>query len=762
MKDFTGHTVLNGELMHASVSSVKKFDANTKGGCALAWAYSKVLGMHEADSEKSKEAKDKGLSLDKELKKYLATGDKALSGLALRGLHILEQPGDDLRLDVPVHAAYYFDEQGRERNDPPRDTDGCVTKLPPGWSVKITSRLTAAGVPFVGELDVAHERGHYRDNDGVYHADPPGTVEVGDIKFKTNARDKDGNSNLFLPTDMIRDIQMAGYGEWVARVRPNTSHVRLSMLYFPEKERSKQGTPTKVTRLHVLEDCHKTWARVESVVREMKDVVRHTASIGRKPAHLPDREWAEANAHLLRVVPGAREISTCDAYGGCVHREYCEGYRRNSLDKLYLPTAEKIAADHLQEMNAMGLMANNPQMFQQNPQTTAPMMPQQNMQAQLAAEEQQLKQQAAQQQAQMPVQITGQQLADLCQRMIGYGFGFPAMGGNLAQFYAACGGQNVMPGFVFNGQPAPAGAQKSLHGLQLNEVSHLLALEGELAQARGVPPFMQQPTAVPGLAVQQPQPVQVPQQPGFTQNLANAYNQQLASTPMQPQYAGQLPQGTSFMAPDAPVSMPQLAMQQIPQQQQTPVGATDAMPQAAGSPPTGDQQSEAKAGPGRPKGSGKKKDSTPAGSTAPVQGTSPTASSAPQQQAPASVPSASTPVQTGLNPSCVILVNARFSNLQTRSLNEYVDYINRVAAERYNVGLDGSRGMLDVRAAKKDTVLAFGGWPGVVRELVKTEPPPEGLYHLDTFMDNLNEAVADALRVVADMRGWTFIRGMRG
>jgi hypothetical protein len=31
-----------------------------------------------------------------------------------------------------------------------------------------------------------------------------------------------------------------------------------------------------------------------------------------------------------------------------------------------------------------------------------------------------------------------------------------------------------------------------------------------------------------------------------------------------------------------------------------------------------------------------------------------------------------------------------------------------------------------------------------------------------TFMDELNEVVADALRVVAEQRGWLYVRAVRG
>lgn len=736
MREYTGHTVVNGELRFASVSAVKMFDARTKGGCARRWAYKTVFGIKEAEADKNKAAKEKGIALDKELKHYLQTGDKALSPLALRGLHILEAPGTDVHVDIAINTVEHWLNGVRVPSLPEGE------RYPDGTQHVVRSQLMAAGVPFLGELDLAHARGHYRDEDGQYHDDPPGTVEVGDIKYKGNSKDRNGNSTLMLPNDLIRDIQMAGYGEWISRVDPHASYARLSLLYFPDKEGSKQGVARKVTKLHVLEDCHKTWARVEATVREMKDVAKATD---------------------IEQVPGASDLSTCDAYSGCPHREYCTAYKKNSLDKTYGKLAADVVnnsgrwgvqpAQPLSGQVQMGIIANNPQLM--NQAQPAP------MQQQLAAEEQQLRQQAAQQQGQMPSaqQNQSRQVAEVCQKIIGYGYGFPALVGNAAQTYAALGGQNVAPDFVYNGNPAPAGAKRTLHSIRLAEIQHLFQLEAELAAEAGVPAYGQPgahlgPQNMPA-AVQAPPP----QQPNFTQQLQQAYAQQTQPAPFTGVSAGagggHLAPG--ILPPDAPASMPQLAMQQsAPPQGPGPAQQPAQVPQAQTGPDPMQQGNPPAEQPKKTRGRPKNQDSTPAVSTAPVQGTSPIPS-APQQQAPAGVPSASP--STG---ACVILVNARMSNAQTTSLNEYVDYINRSIATKYNVGADGRPGILDVRAALKDTVLAFGGWKGVVREVVKQDPPPVGQYHLDTFMDDLNEAVADALRVVADERGWTYVRGMRG
>jgi hypothetical protein len=114
---------------------------------------------------------------------------------------------------------------------------------------------------------------------------------------------------------------------------------------------------------------------------------------------------------------------------------------------------------------------------------------------------------------------------------------------------------------------------------------------------------------------------------------------------------------------------------------------------------------------------------------------------------------------TQVAPPC-ILINARAS-FATTSLSSYVDYINAELSKRYCVSADGKPGVQDVRCAPKDSPLAFGGWKGAVREVVKTDPPLHGDYHLDLNRDELNEAVADALRVVAERLGWLYIRGIQ-
>lgn len=708
MKGYLGHTIVNGQLKYASVSGVKTFDPRTRGGCPRRWHKRYVGGQREPETDNMIEAKEAGLALDKEMKHYLLTGEKNLSALAIKGLHIMEQPGPGLSVDVQMHTLKYF-LNGQPFAPLPDLPDGTQPKYPRGIEVVVESALTAGGVPFVGELDIVHSRGHYRDDDGEYYDDPPGTIEVADLKYKSNAKDRDGNSHFLLPTDLVRDIQMAGYGEWVGRVRPNATHVRLSHLYFPK--RPAKVLPTKVTRLHVLDDCRRTWEYVDGLVRYMVDVAKETD---------------------IEKVPGADRSLSCDAYSGCPFRETCSVYKRNSLDSLF---EQKVATDHIQEKNMGLIAATQPQLMQQ--QASAP-----PMQAQLAAEEQAMRAQAAQQQAQMPQQLNLTEYLQVCQRLGSYGFGMPSLAGNAAMAYAAAGGQNVAPGFVYQGIMAPPGAQYSLHGVTVQEPMQIYQLEREAA-ARMQSPVAQQPYVAQPVQ-QQYAPVQVTQaMPAVTQQIAQVYNQQIASAP-------------NFLSPGAPESMPQLAQAQ-------------AAPQAPSAAPTEAPAEKKKGRPKKTADSGTAPEATAAvAATTAFPPPAPTAVVPAPQAPPVAAPTYPAGLESGVamqmraDAGVVILINARPASGSSRSLAGYVDYVNAELAKRYSVTADGKPGIQDVRCAPKDSPLAFGGWKGAVREVVKADPPQvDGDCHLDTFMDELNEAVADALRVVAEQRGWRYYRGVR-
>lgn len=435
-------------------------------------------------------------------------------------------------------------------------------------------------------------------------------------------------------------------------------------------------------------------------------------------------EYAESVTRSMRhaarepnvdKVPANR--NACNAYSGCPHRGICSEHNFNSLNNLYA----KIGTD-FKETAPMGLLTNNPQLLQQ-----APAAPQPDMRAQLAAEEAQQRAQVAQQQQMTQAQPTMQDFTAACQRINAHGRGFPAISGNAVQPYAqACGATTQMaPDFKFKGIG-------NLGSIELTEVAHVFQLANELDAQRA----------------SQPAPQAVVQQQ-LAQQAVYAAPQPFVSMPAAP------PALASILPPNAPESMPQLAAVQpaAPTAQYVPGSEPAATPVAHPA------EEGAKKKRGRP---AKVQDTAPeavAAPSTPSTPASPQAVGAPASQATPAAASASTDGQTYSDPMCV-LINAR-AGFSTKSLAGYVDYINAELSKRYSVHDDGSPGIQDVRCAPKGSPLAFGGWKGAVREVVKADPPEPAAYHLDTFMDELNEAVADALRVVSESKGWMYIRGTR-
>ncbi len=561
---------------------------------------------------------------------------------------------------------------------------------------------TAGGIGIHGHVDLYNLRGQYIDPQGDLQQDPSWSFEVKDWKTTSDF------SYAKTERDLAENIQLNTYAEAGFRMWADAEHARLTHVNFLTRGRPQSKL---VTIRRSREEIRRRWEYAESVVRVMADVAR------------------EPTADSV-----AENTKSCSAYSGCPHREYCSAFRRNSLDSVY----GKIANDHLQEKQTMGIIAQTqPQLMQQAaPAQGAP------MQHQLAQEEATMRAQVAQQQQQMPQQqFNPGEFLTVCQRLGSYGFGMPSLAGNAAQAYAGAGGQSVAPGFVYQGLMAQPGAPYSLHNITLTEVQQIYQLERECAAKVG-------PAPAPQYA-----PAQMPANtPPVTQTIANVYNQAIAQQPVQMQNA--VP---SFLPPGAPESRPELA-------QARPVDATPAETPAPAKKPGRPKKSDSGTAPEQTAATAPAPSSPSAVASQVTPAAAPTSQPGSRAAAPTSAPAPAPTAPTGLDSAavrCAILVNARFSNVATKSLAGYVDYVNAELSKRYSVTADGKPGIQDVRCAPRDSVLAFGGWKGAVREVVKADPPSEGSYHLDTFMDELNEAVADALRVVAESKGWTYVRGVR-
>lgn len=386
----------------------------------------------------------------------------------------------------------------------------------------------------------------------------------------------------------------------------------------------------------------------------------------------------------------------------------CNAYR-GCPHRGYCSVAQTNSLDSLYSKIAGDIVADNQQrnssmgLLSSNPQILQ--VSPEDQRAQLLAEEARMRQQVA------AAQSDNAQLLAACQRILQANSGFPALTGNAAQAYAKAGGQSVAPGFAYPGQMAPPGSKRSLHALPLSEVAHIFQLADELDAERAgsapqTPPF---PSGNP-----------TPAEPPVAAPVAPIGN---TAAP-----------AVAILPPDAPVSQPALAAV-APKSDTPPVEEKPAEAKRRGRPPKAKTEDQLIAS--------AEKGLLPAPAEAPHE-----AADEPHE--------AHVPTGAGF---CV-LVNAR-AETPTKSLAGYVDFINKELATRYCVDSAGKPTLQDVRCAPKDSPLAFGGWPGAVRALVKAMPPPAGAYHLDTFNDGLNEAVADGLRVVVAEAGGLYVRGVR-
>lgn len=282
---FLGSTIIDGEVRFFSPSSLEKGDPRA-GGCGLKWWYRYKLRIKEPDT-KNKAA---GRKLHDELARYERTGDRNLSSLAMRGLHMVPT-GPDLIVEAPIHTV--------------------ITDANALGGSRIESLLHADGVPVIGYVDHVNRRGINMGGDDVTELqDPPGTVEIIDWKWKGDG----SKAEYFLSRDqLITDTQLSGYGLGIGRFF-NATHVRLGHGYFP----ATRGHPRKVTKLHVLQDCADNWKYIDGLARHLRGIAKESN---------PERIEGNRNA--------------CETYGGCPYRGQCPTYKQTSSADIFGTTASK-------------------------------------------------------------------------------------------------------------------------------------------------------------------------------------------------------------------------------------------------------------------------------------------------------------------------------------------------------------------------------------------------------------------------------------
>jgi hypothetical protein len=316
-----GRAVENGgtpeaRLRFASVSRISGADP-AEGGCLRAWHFEMVGGKKRPKTK----ASTRGDNLHDEIEKYLKTGDRSLSSLALSGLHMVPDPGPDLLVehDLCLRPLDKHPHDGLDLRDPAQKqlAETCAAEL------LAAAPLTADGVPVLGRMDLVHGRGTNKGGVNIDEvADPPNTVEVYDWKSTGNP------DYIKKPRELPGLIQMAGYAEWVYRVEPAAEQVRLSHGYFVER-----GGPSRKVSLRVVRgDVARTWEHAEGVVRSMKDAAREQD---------PDR------------VPA--NLEACGRFGGCPHREYCGARMHRALADFVGATMADKLLGRQRENQEMGL-----------------------------------------------------------------------------------------------------------------------------------------------------------------------------------------------------------------------------------------------------------------------------------------------------------------------------------------------------------------------------------------------------------------------
>lgn len=269
-----GRAVQNGELRFLSVSSLEKGDSSKPTGCLRRWHYQYIGGIKEAPNKSMED----GERMHGEIAHYLTTGENIMSGQVMAGLHMIPEPGPDLLVEHDI-----------------------VPSMPDGKSGLAHAQLKASGVPLVGAIDLIHARGTNKGTDDIENIyDPEGTIEVIDWK---SCRTLD---NIKKGPELLRSIQMAGYGKYIFETEPSAKFVRLSHGYFPQK-----GVPRKTTIRVDRDQIEKSWEHANRVASSIKDAAKET-----------NPDLVEANT------------DACTSYGrDCPAKSVCSAVKTNALSK---------------------------------------------------------------------------------------------------------------------------------------------------------------------------------------------------------------------------------------------------------------------------------------------------------------------------------------------------------------------------------------------------------------------------------------------
>lgn len=264
------HSVVDGKLLKLSVSQITTFDPDQFGGCNRKWWLDKVKHLPQPQTG----AQAQGVEGHGQIEGSLKAGANQLGEIARAGMHFIPFTNAPEMLAqglYQVEAAF-----GEKAKDGTLNRD-----------------LTAAGIPLVGFIDFVNLSDVYLTNEGEARPMAQGTVEIEDWKFTSNV-----NAYGKQAVDLIKTVQMPGYGEYVLRRWPGAvDQLRFSHGYF--QTRGKRFA-RKETILVPAEVVRERWNKIEATARSMVDVAKET-----------DALKVEANRRA------------CDAWRGCPYRYTC-------------------------------------------------------------------------------------------------------------------------------------------------------------------------------------------------------------------------------------------------------------------------------------------------------------------------------------------------------------------------------------------------------------------------------------------------------
>lgn len=285
MSDVKRGPVHEGKLIHLAVTGVARFNVDEEG-CPSAWFYDAV----ERRPRVEKPWHTTGTDSDDQVNHYLEFDQDVLGRITGAGRHILPSPGKDLLVQWGLN--------NKRREKKP---DGRWKNFFPPEE----SKLWAAGVPFVGFPDLINPREEYlvpsddTARQTIELRKEPGVIEVLDNKTTSDFR-------WATPSDkLITKTQMNGYGMFIVNIEPAVVGVRLSHnIYRTDAKRAPAAIKRSV--LVSAKEIRDRWTSVvEPIVEQMKSV-----------------------AGTKRDVDVPYNLSACDSFGGCSHRDYCHAQKK--------------------------------------------------------------------------------------------------------------------------------------------------------------------------------------------------------------------------------------------------------------------------------------------------------------------------------------------------------------------------------------------------------------------------------------------------